>query len=428
MLTMQEIRSKNYRIFAASLGAEMIAKQESALKYLEHLANITSTDISKWTPMQIFANSEGHLYRERNKLNELFFAYREHEAAKVPEPTAPAQTITDKEAEQICFKFDQSFTKSIDTLIAKQQRTVDSSEADIQSYSQVIREKQEVYFKACAMMDGLKERKKNGLSLAGDLKKILAEGWWRLSDDPTSNAISLITQPIRLTHVNEKQAVSLSVEMGVFQLDVTLGSNGVFLQAKVVRYDMNPTVDSYIHPHIAGRYGDVCFGNMQNAFTAASTAFNLYEICEIMKKVLTSYNSESPYVALHRLEEAARMGKVFRRAEVVEKKKALRRVIEENRFTAPLELSPAAAAGSDAHAQVETSTGSGGIDRISSDEFAREWVAQGSTFNIDSLSRQYLESMAQTPQPAPENLEEADFAEVPEFDPEEDESDEEVPF
>lgn len=333
MLTMKEIREKNYKVFAPTLPKELISRQESSLKYIEHLGSLVGVDLSEWEPLELFAGPDGYLFRERNKLNELFFAWLERTKLIAKETPPAAESVTDKEVEKICFKFDQAFTKASVKTLAKQQAEIDRLGGSIGDYMNEVARQQENLFKAKALLAGLNEKSTAGLGVSKELKRVLADGWWTLSDAPESDSISLLTPEIRLTHMKEKSAIALAVNLGRLQLIVKAGDSK--MTAIVVMYDGCPQANKYYHPHVE-RNGGICAGNLGPAFQVALATFNLYEIADITKRILTSYNPGSPYVHLHELEAAALAGHIFHRVKDIEERKELKELLKSTRFTPPV--------------------------------------------------------------------------------------------
>lgn len=334
MLTMAEIRAKNYNVFDSKIGDDLINRQVSSLKYIEHLGVTTGTDVSSWTPLPLFANSEGHIWKERTKINEVFFTYRDKIKTEVPTPSG-LSSLVEKECEALCVNFDKAFSKSIDKLIEREQASLVGIKNNIRSYQNEIDSQNKARFTAVATLAGFNQKKSEGLGISRDLKEVLAEGWWTLSDDPIKESISLLTPEITLTHIRERQAVNTVVNMGRLQVDIAINVKSSSFFVKIVKYDGNPLRGDYYHPHVNSG-GDLCTGNMGNDLNKALAEFNLKNTTTIIKDILTNYNVDSPYAQLYKFEEAANEGKIFRREVEIRKAKDIRKAIEENRFTPPL--------------------------------------------------------------------------------------------
>lgn len=325
-LTMNKIRAQNYKVFE-SLDKEVAKIQESSIKYIEHLGTITGTNISEWKPLELFTSEDGKLPSKRNKLNELFFLYLEQKKGEIPEVIVPG---TD-EISKLCFKFDQLFTQQIDGTIKRSEAIIHDIDGEIERYHDSIKKKLASRIKVIATVDGLHLKKKTGTGVSADIHKILSEGWWTLSENQTPNEISLVTPEIVLTYFNKKHAAQVAVSVGFIQIN--LGIDGGSIYAWGAPYDRNPLHNkSYFHPHISGHGGDICFGNMAKEFQKAQTSSAIDLMLDTIKKVLTTYCDENPYVHLYQLEDAAKEGNLYSRGHNEAAKKIIREAFLEHRF------------------------------------------------------------------------------------------------
>jgi hypothetical protein len=329
MLTMAQIRAKSYKVFT-TLEPETAKVQESSVKYIEHLGTITGVNVSNWKPLEIFVGEDGKLPSKRNKLNEVFFQYLQ--ACKDEKKT---EIPTDDDISKICFKFDKSYAKQIDGIIQRSEAGITDCDKEIASLHVNLQRKHEFRFKTLATVEGLKTKKRDGTGIASDLRKILEEGFWTLSDEPIEGELNLVTPEIVLTHFNKKQATTTTTSVGHIQINVDI-ANG-FLDFWAEGYDKNPLHNSYFHPHV-GSDGKICLGNMAKEFELAITNCSLEQSLDIIKKVLTIYCDENPYVHLHSLEAALKAGKIRNRADYKDRAKNIKKIFDENRFTEPLNI------------------------------------------------------------------------------------------
>lgn len=332
MLTMTEIRQQSYKVFASKLGENVISRQESALKYIEHLGGLTGSDISSLTPLKTFGNKEGLLPVERNKINELFFSWLGAQNSAVP---VEVTMMSDKDADAVAVKFDAAFKVAFQQILNEQNNEIDSAEGAVKQYSNELKARHQRLSRALILKDGLEKRRTTGLGIGKDLQELLSEGWWTLSDTPVKSGISLVSPNIVLSYKREKQAVMTAVNMGRYQANII--AEGSRMTVSIVKYNSNPVFGSsgYYHPHVQHN-AKVCFGDMEFDAGRAMHTFNLKPLANILMKVLTNYNADSPYVQLHRFEEASVKGSVFRREKYLEDQKALREIFKEIRFTPPL--------------------------------------------------------------------------------------------
>lgn len=306
MLTMREIRDQNYRVFPNAETPDQRTRQESSLKYIEHLASISGNDIGHWLVLEIFT-VDGIIPRERNKLNQIFFEYLALD--KVSKKTSDVTPVSalDQEAEAICFKFDKVFEKNYENTHRSLVEDLEFREVEVKKYAKEYDKRVRRAAESRATLRGIKARAKEGAGITNDLKRVLSEGWWSLSKGE-EGTISLITPEVILTFVNEGAKITSAVNLGRYLLEVKVPATS--LVAAIHAYDNNPDAEGYYHPHVTSD-GNICTGDMSEAYHAACNNFRFYDLVAIMKKVLTNYNDESPYVELHELEAAKREGTVI---------------------------------------------------------------------------------------------------------------------
>lgn len=307
MLTMQEIRAKNYKVFPTELTTDQRTRQESSLKYIEHLASISGNDISHWNAIEIFTK-DGMIPKDRNKLNQLFFTYLERDKVSRPVETKAMPTEIDSQAEAVCYAFDQKFAGTIDARLKMIEESIHMKKSELARYSKELEKRVTQLRDFEWTLRGMKVRKKEGIGLTSDLKKVLTEGWWTLDKAGPVGIISLITPEIRLTFMNNDAKIATAVTLGRYLLRVTVPK--MSLAVSVHPYANNPDCEGYYHPHVTGE-GAVCTGEMSDDFHEACNNFNLHKLTTIMRKTLTSYNDESPYIELHELEAASREGNII---------------------------------------------------------------------------------------------------------------------
>lgn len=129
------------------------------------------------------------------------------------------------------------------------------------------------------------------LSMLVEELKALQEEFGNIGYDKGTNTISVETDPITLEYI----------ALGPFSIQLELDKfRGLHTDRpyRVVALDPNPaaTDDSVTHPHISGER--VCEGDGAAAIRACLEQGRLSDFFTMVRSILTTYNQDSPYVAL----------------------------------------------------------------------------------------------------------------------------------
>lgn len=110
---------------------------------------------------------------------------------------------------------------------------------------------------------------------------------------------------IILRHIDQKAGLHYEINCGRF-----LASFGVKDSSFKILPHKNTTKllyeNDYIHPHIS-RLGNVCWGNASDASNDAMVNGDVITLLKLLDNMLPHYNSESPYIAIDRFAEWARI-------------------------------------------------------------------------------------------------------------------------
>ncbi len=108
---------------------------------------------------------------------------------------------------------------------------------------------------------------------------------------PEENSVSVTTEPIVLEHVS----------LGPFEIRLRLehlGDGDYGRAIRIVALDPNPAAanEAVTHPHVSDER--LCPGDAGAALNSALAGGRLCDVLQIVQSVLSTYNAESPYVAL----------------------------------------------------------------------------------------------------------------------------------
>jgi hypothetical protein len=140
----------------------------------------------------------------------------------------------------------------------------------------------------------------------------------------SGNRITLETQIFSLSYVDDEAKINKSIEMGPFEVRIDISDS---CRIFVVKADACITAGGgYWHPHI-DLIGNVCLGNGAASFAEAAKNFDISSMLQIIKAILHTYNSDSPYVSFDKFEDEFK--KTEKRREVLLNEEALRKAFEE---------------------------------------------------------------------------------------------------
>lgn len=319
MITMREVREKNYEIFPKETALSILNIQKGTLKYIEHLAAITETNIATWDPFAVFAKEDGLFPRERNKLNQLFFSHRERVKDSVASEILPQPD--DERIMSLCASVNKLFAKSIETTMKKHESQIQDLERHMNNKSMELQRAQENYSRALLAKSGMKQKQKEGLSVHESVKRVIRDGWWTLApdSDQSEGMLVFLTPEVTLSQINEKAAVNFVVPMGRYLVKLTTRSQS--LKVRVNAYDKNPLCpeSGLYHPHVNSS-GEVCAGDAGKELTLAETTFDVEKIMRLLKAILTTYNDDNPYQELSTFQELLDEGSVYAKASMEERR------------------------------------------------------------------------------------------------------------
>jgi hypothetical protein len=139
------------------------------------------------------------------------------------------------------------------------------------------------------------------ISLTEEIKKCIADGWYKY--DPTltkewnranTQGIVFTTATVTTKYYNKKAGIEMDVNLGRFKVVYQPARNSI----KVLPFEDNVHSSGHIHPHI-GSGGSVCWGNAEDTYVHCMDHCQPSKAFLALRVILTTYNSDSPYVDLH---------------------------------------------------------------------------------------------------------------------------------
>lgn len=210
---------------------------------------------------------------------------------------------------------DEEFFKEILTVdnssqIDSLKRAASSHQGQANSFLRRAQEQLEAMAKVNAEIRGLLASGSH--SLVEDIKKLLADGWYTLSQEETAklqvsksttDIVAFLTPPIRLRDVNHDAGVDQSCDMGRY----IVAYRPKQAHLAVYKYKDNVVYSGYYHPHV-NEGGSICWGNAAEVATSSLKNNQPSRALTALRILLQTYNDDSPYASLHNFIDAFEQG------------------------------------------------------------------------------------------------------------------------
>lgn len=289
-MQIKDIRGDGYYFGSIKGDHEAQIKQINNLKYVEHLGQVTKTDVSDW-PLDVFMTTEGRIYSERQKLNEVFFEFKA-KADAMPKAVPNVNMAAVKQIEK-------SMITMLDQKIEREglKMTTAMKELDLATKKAVVKQRDVFYHST--LVRSLQKVRDDGFNLLPQIQTVLDCGFWQLVED--SNALQFISPPITITYFNKKQARNNAVHLGKLLLTLSVSTDCV-LSAKCSKHSGAAHTLDNAHPHVNGS-GQICFGELKPHYERAIAIMDIPGVCELVRQILNSYNEGDAYVNIHTFED-----------------------------------------------------------------------------------------------------------------------------
>lgn len=300
-ITMKTARDEYaYEIPGLAGESEHVRKQWNTLKYVDHLGSQTKTRVDGWN-LNMFRGDTGAIITDRRKINEIFFKFRE----TLPPEVLQKESILDAEAAKrvhgLLIQMARSAEHTVNNEVRKHQ-------TDVRTHASRLQNSKHELFNKSMTLKALKEMANTGANkVFEDVKRLLDNGFYTLASLQPDRGMAFLTEPITLSHFNESHGINQVVPMGRYRVVFSITNYG-YLIVKVYAWDANPMSGDYIHPHVAN--GDVCWGNMSNAFHTYSAQCDFYNSGILLKDILKTYHGGNPFLELFNFFNAFKDGHV----------------------------------------------------------------------------------------------------------------------
>lgn len=266
-----------------------LQEQINALAYLEHMAASTSTDISEWNIIELFAEDD-LIPTDRNVLNEKFLEARS-EARRGPQLS---QDELIAETKKQLKNFDSSWIHerkaSINAEISHYRESIQTYQRRLTETSRQMRNQMEQL-----------EHLTSSTKLEDEIDKIAQNQFWEI-ERMASGSLYLRTRGSCVLRYRGE-----TVDFGRFRIKIYLKTGGIVALPleNNIHYKFQ-----YYHPHI-NENGGLCWGDAAGAVSEQFGMGNIAEILDLLQALLTTYNNDNPYMAFESFEvHGARLRKV----------------------------------------------------------------------------------------------------------------------
>lgn len=286
MNRIQDIRHDGYAWPGMKGDSEAITKQINNLKYIEHLAQVTQTDVSQW-PVDIFINSGGRVYSERQKLNEKFFEFKAT-ADKAPKAAPVVSLLAVKKIEQGMLDIVQRKIDAEGLQLSQRNRELEQLSGKLTNTQRDI-----IYHSIT--ISSLKKVKDQGFNLMKQIESVIADGFWTLLEE--ANTLQFISMPTSITYFNKLQARNNAVHLGKLRLVIGV-NNDCVLTAKIYKHEGAAHPLRNPHPHVSVD-NKICFGELKAAFEKAAAQMNILEVTRICRTIVQTYNEDDSFARIY---------------------------------------------------------------------------------------------------------------------------------
>lgn len=184
--------------------------------------------------------------------------------------------------------------------IAKEQAEKDSriAQSKIQEWRTVMQQRMTDFHNACAECSKWESKQialmsgTEGLSIkiVESIKAGITSDEFFKFDRIQGDQIILKTSTFNVNYFEPEHKINDHFETGPFEIVLSL-TNGVSIKVQATEACVKS--NGYIHPHIAG--SSICLGNGSAAYAEAAARLDIAAMLRIIKAILTTYNSNSPY-------------------------------------------------------------------------------------------------------------------------------------
>ncbi len=277
------------------LGRTLYVEQRNALEYINHMADLSQTDISDWDLLTVFEEQPGLILTDRRKINKRLVEYSNTVVREVP-----------KGLEEADRKIVMASSKQFNAIVGQRKQTltynINSHLTSIRSYVERIETTTSNLRNARIELARLNEQPLP--DIAGEVHKVLSGNFWVFHSKPTSVTRNLqfaTVQPVVMNFANERAGIKWKVTLGKFIAVYDLQTGALTLKPHDPAINLMPT--NYFHPYVS-QGGTICWGNATALAAELQGQCKLADMMELLQGLLTTYTPDSnPYISLDRFKQ-----------------------------------------------------------------------------------------------------------------------------
>jgi len=299
-MKIEELKRDNFSAFASLTDEYTRLNQINAVKYIEHMAALSNTDIRNWDIKQVFADQdkEGLLIVSKTELNKRLFAHKERVEQKVD----ALKVLSPKDLDDL-----KKIAERVSSELKKKAlRRLEEHKDNAESYQREVDKHMALARKAAAELEIYNSGKLKDIS--GDICKVVEKGFFKYDRIVDGKVLRLTTiNDVVLTHKDNVQLIDMSLNLGSFAVEYHLIDGRVTVKAA----GRNRFYNDLYHPHLSS-YGEVCWGGARQNAVDALASGDIVTLCDLIAYILSAYNVRDAYVNLVNLRDHGRSREEWR--------------------------------------------------------------------------------------------------------------------
>lgn len=284
------------------LTPEVRNEQIKSLFYIERMAGVSNTDISKVDIFDVFGRKEADkalLVTSKGEINKRLLALSQRAPAE-PNRVLDEAQVASINAMNSAFMKRQ--TSRLDELKRNRASHISNAEGHITRVNEGLRQAWEIEVEINRISGHTPDFKTQ-------FQQIQADGFWEFLETLDGKVMFVTKSDVVMSYKNKLSGVDIQVNMGRYKAAYHAGGGGVIL----LPYQRNPYAsNAYYHPYVNSG-GSICFGNAATTAAKLLTSMQLTEYFSLLAALLTTYDiGSNPYQSLDEFDKSFKAG-IFER-------------------------------------------------------------------------------------------------------------------
>ena len=293
-MKLKDMLVKSSAFYSKIESAQVKMEMYQACKYIQKLSSASGIDCTAWEIDEVFKRSDGLIYSDKTKINEIFFQWKDHKPKYEGLTTSQVKAIDAMEVKGKANKAKQ--------LLSSYNEFINSSNYYAKESNNAAQNAARVWIEYL-MYAGEKH------NAHVEVEALLKDGFFKLASvSSKANVIIFETvSDVVLSYYNKVHMAKYAVNMGKYCVSYFLRDGVV----KVAWADGVPAyhdwlssdANRYCHPHVS-QDGYVCFGEEKYNYADSVAKGKIHHVMTLVQHVLSNYHDGAPYVRLEAYKEA----------------------------------------------------------------------------------------------------------------------------